>query len=273
MFLQSGPSVNEPEVDVSIVTVATNIYLEYWKKMVRSAIANLPARRAQFVVFTDDPQSANVFASQYPESLFSVVGIPSYGWPEATLYRYKLINDNASRISGSIVVHVDADMLFVSNAELLTVDSDESCVTLVKHPGYRRPLGLRRLEFYLRSPSFLIKDVLMRIRLGALGSWETNPLSSAFVPRSRRQTYVAGGLWWGHQAAILSMCASLADRTKVDDSTGIVAKWHDESHLNWFAATHTVRITDSGYCFAEGYLNLADVAPVIVASVKEQQTR
>lgn len=260
-------------VEYSIVTIATNVYLDYWRTMVESAESNLDANGLQFVVFTDDPDAAHTFALQHPASQFSIVKVPPYRWPEATLYRYTVIAENADKILGATVAHVDADMTFRSRARLALGSDGTSAITLVKHPGFRRPRGNSRMRYYLASPLKLVTDAFNWLHIGSLGAWETNRRSLAYVPRRRRDTYVAGGFWWGPRDELIGMCRTLGERVTADESAGIIARWHDESHLNWYASTHPVSIADSEYCYADGYRNLLDIEPIVVATMKTVLTR
>jgi len=103
------------------------------------------------------------------------------------------------------------------------------------------------------------------VRVGGLGSWETKPESLAFVPRQLRKQYVCGGTWMGRGQELLSMIHELAAHTRTDLDAGRVAVWHDESHLNWFAANNATSILGSEYCYAPGFPNLADLSPRIIA--------
>ena len=64
------------------------------------------------------------------------------------------------------------------------------------------------------------------------------------------------------------MIDELANRTRRDLQRGVVAIWHDESHLNWFASYHAHELLDSEKCYAEGLPNLKDLIPEIIAVEK-----
>lgn len=260
--------------EICIATVATNIYLEYWMAMVDSAAQHLRcAGRPTFVVFTDRIGEAAEFARRGNLDV-NVVAIPPLAWPQATLYRYKLISEHAKEFKSDLVAHMDADMLFRSPVQVSRMKKlAGQGIVVVRHPGYRRP-GFRLLpSLYARHPGMALQDLVNYARQGGRGSWETDRRSAAFVPRSLRKCYVAGGAWWGSASAVLAMCTELDSRTRADESSGLIAKWHDESHLNWFAANNPIEIVGSEYCYAEGYANLADIQPVIEAVTKSARTR
>jgi len=253
--------------DVAVLTVATNRYIDYWKQMVQSAERLLaPGSNLTFYVFTDHPDEAREFGYSLSRSRIVPITTSSLGWPDATLLRYELFRESWDQVQGDVVIHLDADMYFFSET-ILSPDPGEwqGGIALVRHPGYRRPNLSRRLKLYLGAPQMLGGDLKMWLRLGALGSWETSRDSVAYVPRQQRCTYVCGGTWMGLREPLGIMISELADRTRSDLERGIVATWHDESHLNWFASTHTHELLGSEKCFAQGYRNLEDLIPEIMA--------
>jgi hypothetical protein len=49
-----------------------------------------------------------------------------------------------------------------------------------------------------------------------------------------RSVYWQGCLWGGRSEAVLQMVEELRLRTNLDAARNIIAKWHDESHMNRF---------------------------------------
>lgn len=252
--------------DVAILTVATNLYFDYWKQMVQSAEQYLaPGSKLTFYVFTDQSDEARKFGDTLLRSKIVPVVTPSLGWPEATLLRYELFRDSWDQVQGEVVIHLDADMLFVSETTLNPGPTEwKGGIALVRHPGYRRPRLSKRPKFYLGAPQVLVWDLKRWLRLGGLGDWEVSQNSLAYVPRKQRHTYVCGGTWMGLREPLGVMIGELATRTRSDLQRGVVAIWHDESHLNWFASTHNHELLDSEKCYVEGYPNLNDLIPEIM---------
>lgn len=253
--------------DVAIITVATNRYIKYWKQMVESADRLLaPGSILTFYVFTDQVREARLIEQTLSRSRVVPILIPPLGWPDATLLRYQLFCEAWEQIQESLVIHLDADMYFSAEVNIEEAPYRwPGGLALVRHPGYRRPGLVNRLWFYVTVPKMLIADLRMRLRIGALGSWESSPTSLAYVPRHLRKTYVCGGTWMGAREPLGRMIQELANRTRKDLDRGVIATWHDESHLNWFASTHPHRLLDSEKCYASGYKNLRDLRPEIIA--------
>jgi len=261
---------------VAVLTVATNLYINYWRSMAESADRLLsPGTSLTFYVFTDQPDKAKLAAESFTRSHVVPILIPPLGWPEATLLRYELFDQSWGLIQEDLVIHLDADM-FVSSKTMFRPAPTEwpNGLAFVRHPGYRRPSLSKCLSLYLHSPKMLQGDIKLWLRLGALGNWETSRDSRAYVPRRLRQTYVCGGTWMGLREPLGRMIKVLADRTREDLDRGIIATWHDESHLNWFASGHAHQLMDSQKCYAPGYENLSDIWPEIIAVDKgDDRTR
>ncbi len=62
--------------------------------------------------------------------------------------------------------------------------------------------------------------------------YERRPESLAFIPREQGTRYYAGGFIGGEVKAFFRMAEAIAHNVDVDSQNGILALWHDESHLN-----------------------------------------
>jgi hypothetical protein len=84
--------------------------------------------------------------------------------------------------------------------------------------------------------------------------------------------YVCGATWFGKRNSIIDLCISLSLRIKEDLSRDILAKFHDESHLNWFAANSAFSLVDPKFCYDENYPQLGGIKPTLVAVDKSKVT-
>ena len=217
-------------------------------------------------IFTD--QVATVNRMKLNSKKIEIISheIPPLGWPEATMLRYELFTNFQESIQGDVLVYMDADMLvhrsFQKDIEL-AMKSDQ--IALVAHPGYWRPAGLERLKLYLGHPKMLLRDILMKIRLGGLGSWETRLAYSAFVPRRKRRDYVCGGIWLGPREKFLALCKTLARESAKEANDGRIPIWHDESYLNKWAIENRYLLISSKLCFDPLYPQLSSIEKVVEA--------
>jgi hypothetical protein len=104
-----------------------------------------------------------------------------------------------------------------------------------------------------------------------IGAWETNKKSLAYTPRKLRKTYVHGAIWFGKRDAFIHMCGILSKRTQLDLERSVIAKWHDESHLNWYVANHKVTVLDNRFSGVKHYKHLKGL-PAYITSVDKQLT-
>jgi len=89
-----------------------------------------------------------------------------------------------------------------------------------------------------------------------LGTPETDSRSTAWMPPDRsRPCYWAGGFNGGCFEDFMSMSKEITNRVNVDFSNGIIAVWHDESHLNAYLSerSENVKTLEPSYCYPESW--------------------
>lgn len=260
---------------IGVMSVATNIYFEYWKKMVESADKNtVRTDRITFFVFTEQVEKVQEFADSLNNVDVRGFEISPYGWPDATLLRYQIFDQHYSSITTDVLMHLDADMIFASNPwERIRQLISKNEICLVLHPGYWRIKGFRGSIFYMTHPIIAYKDFRMKIRLGGVGAWETRPESAAYVPKELRKQYFCGGSWFGPRALIGSLLQVLSNQVSRDSKSALIAKWHDESHLNQWAIVNQHNSCSPELCFDGTYPQLKNLTPGIIAVRKTEMTR
>lgn len=248
--------------------VATNEYLSRWFDTAVSLeqSAFLGCKNVSIHLFTNRLQEAQNWAPFNLRRIKLVLHqIDAWGWPEATLFRYQFIDDSSDALCEDILMYLDSDMQVIQDfaTEVFTSDWNEG-LALVQHPGYYRNSGLRGFYDYLTNPKMLLRDKLYLIRGNSgLGAWEENRESSSFVEPSKRKTYVHGAVWFGRRRPFLKMCRVLATNVSKDLEIGYIARWHDESHLNWYYATRPCTVLDVRYSWFKGFKNLRNINPLI----------
>jgi len=253
---------------IGILSIATNDYLKYWKEMAKSIdISTQGKNKVTLHLFTDQPEIAESFAATLGKCKVKIYKIPSLGWPDATLLRYRIFNQHIEKLTEDILMYLDADMLVSTDLpEEIESMCDLENISLVSHPGFWREKGLtRRTLLYVQNPKLAISDLRLRISVGGLGSWESNNASKAFVPRSKRKNYVCGGTWLGPNNLIKKLIAELFVQVEEDRRNNVIAVWHDESHLNAWASKNNYKKLSPRYCHDATYIQLRNVSPGITA--------
>jgi hypothetical protein len=264
-------AMEDRKLSVAFVTIATNKYVWYWKNLIISADLNLKNDiNYMFHVFTDQPDFCKKVEESAKNVEVRIHQIRPLVWPEATLLKYETINNAKELINAEIVVHIDADSVICEDLSSSFLNRNwQNGVALVSHPGFWRPKGIKLMRFYFLNISFLIKDLYKTLKIGGLGTWDINPISTAYVARSRRKKYVCGGIWMGEKAPLFRMMEELSQQTKTNLDNGIQAKWFDESHLNNWAAFNESTVLTPNFCFAQEYKNLEGFMPSIIAVDKK----
>lgn len=246
---------------VGILMIATNDYIERWKSVACDLEINafIDIHTVTIHLFTNEVEKAQSFAESHIKRIKVLIHeIEGWGWPEATLLRYKFFNEFSELVNEDFLVYLDSDMRVVGDFSPVTkILSAQDGVGVVQHPGYFRPSGLERIKIYLKLPRMALSDFKVgMLNSWSLGAWETNKSSQAFVPRSERAHYVHGAIWFGFRSDFLRLCATLAERIELDLAKGYIALWHDESHLNNYITNNPHRIIDNRLSYVFDYPQL-----------------
>jgi len=267
---------NVENYDLSVFSIATGKYIDFWIDLCASAGTEMLKNNSiQWVIASDSLEKIPNDINEILGNRLTKIQIASFGWPQATLLRYQIIYENSRQILGQHFLFLDADMRFVDNLwfeKITKVKKTKSDIHLVQHPGFYRPKKNRLVVFYLINLRYTVKDLWLQIKTGALGSWEKDYNSLAYVPRRLRKNYVCGGCWFGKRQEILQMCELLSDRVAKDEKKGKIAIFHDESHLNWFASHNTFELESPEFCFEPTYPQLRNIHPIIEAVNKGEHS-
>lgn len=208
-------------IKTGLLIIATNKYIDFLPNLIESADKFfLPNNDVEYFVFTDQ-EDLNLKSDRK----ITVLKTEHKQWPWMTLGRYKIFNDNKSTLKNKdYLFYCDVDMLFCDTVgdEILS----ERVATL--HPGFN----------------------------GGRGTPETNPNSLACVYPFEKMQYFAGGFNGGSSDTYLKMCEKLSKNIKTDHDNGVIAIWHDESHMNrYFIDNPPTKILGVEYCTPSNSIN------------------
>jgi hypothetical protein len=253
---------------VAFFSIATNGYLDYLVELQESADRNfLFANSVDWFVMTDDPEALLLKSRAFLRIKVKPIRVSSMAWPLPTLLRFEMILQLPELLDYEYIAYIDADMKIVaeiSESELNRI-TDAEQISVVNHPGFYRPRGIDLVMFYLSNPLKFFKDSKIRLFSGGLGSWERHRESTAYVPRDKRRLYLCGGFWLGPSHLIAEMSKNLSEQINRDINNGVMAIWHDESHLNQYFASRSFKLLNPSYCFDPNYKNLRSLQPIIYA--------
>lgn len=242
---------------VGFFTIATNQYVHMLTAQLDAIAADIKEKNWHYVVATNHVSILYEFAED--RSLLAhltIVECPAYRFPLASMLRFKYI---ASRMGEfDFICYIDCDMAIENPSLLHRAITDSESVCLVRHPGWARDFGI---PVPLKET---LVELLFRITRGGLGGWERRRKSDAHVPRRLRETYVAGGIFFGPSKQLIEMASKCDVWMDNDLKRGLVARVHDESYLNRWATLNTHITLGPEFCFTE-YPWLPDLKVVVRA--------
>lgn len=148
--------------------------------------------------------------------------ISSYGFPEATLYRYAIMTSREYECD--YIYYLDVDYLIVNEIDEEIFGDG---LVAVLHPGFFSGVN-------------------------GYGSWCDDKESNAYTFPENRKRYYCGGTQGGssehYYRAMQKMAREIAD----DEKRGVKAEWNDEQHWNrLLSELKSFKVLDSGYCMVE----------------------
>jgi histo-blood group ABO system transferase len=214
--------------------MATGRYIEFVEPLLKSADSFfLIDHEVTYFVFTDGKID---FADRIARPIVRIEQ-KRVGWPYDTLMRLPIYASHAD-------YYKDMDYLYAIDADMLFVD----------HVG-DEILGERVGALHLAF-------------IGRRGTYETNAQSAAYIAPHEGVYYFAGGFNGGTRDGFMHMAQVITERINEDRDHGIIAVWHDESHINrYFIDFEPTIVLSPSYCFPED--KIGQYHPRILALVKD----
>lgn len=213
---------------IGILYICTGKYVVFWKDFYLSAERYFfqdGSSSREYYVFTDSP---SIYGEEKNEHIHRIYQ-KSLGWPGNTLMRFHMFLRIEERLK------TETDYLYYFNANLrfqCPVDMD-----MLPPDGGNELVGTQHPCFHMKAnPEF---------------TYERNESSRAYIPYGMGVNYYAGGLQGGRTDAYLRLCRTIRSWTDTDLSNGIVAIWHDESHLNRYFLENPPFVLSPAYCYVE----------------------
>ena len=253
------------EKRITLLSVATNDYLDRWKNLINQLSNDIKMKNWSWVLLTDSTKEAAEYARSLGlERHISIMSVLPFGFPLASMIRYPAILAHCG--PEGWICYLDADMEIEDpDAFDLAVRSSQE-VNVVSHPGYTRPKGIDS-SLGIRQN---IENIVLQIRTGGLGTWETRSRSMAFVPRAKRLAYAQAAIFFGPGKKIQKLCSDCWEWTEVDLNNGLIPIWHDESYLNRWITENNHTLLGPEFCFFD-FPWLSGLRPIVRALHKNAQ--
>ncbi len=213
------------ETRIAILYICTGPYAVFWNDFYESfQLRFLPKCKKDYFVFTDKDDLCN-------KDNVHLIHILHQDWPYNTLMRFEIFLKVKQELAAfDYIYFFNANMKCnktIMEQEILPDVSRGERIAVVIHPLYKNTKS-RHCPF------------------------ERNPNSKAYVPYTYKNKYIMGSLNGGEAKTYLSLISKLAYNTKVDLKRDLVAKVHDESHLNAFIAKQlpeTIKYLSPSYVY------------------------
>lgn len=212
---------------IGILYIATGRYICFWEEFYKTATQFLfPKHDVHYFVFTD----ANSVEFEENENVTKIFA-QSSKWPISVCDKY------ATLLSGK-EYYKDCDYLFHFNANMKFIAPIEDEL-LPKEENEYVCVG-EWLNHKLRGEADKFP-------------YERNPESSAYIPYGEGKHYYMGGVHGGRTQEYISMCEALEKSIRKDFNNGIIALWHDESHINKYFLDKNPYIIPPEYAYPENW--------------------
>lgn len=208
---------------IGILYICTWKYDVFWKDFYISCEKYfLKNHEKHYFVFTD---SEKIFDSENNKNIH-IFEQKNIWWPYNTLMRFHIFLSQKEELK-------KMDYLFFCNANLEIkkeiwdeILSNDEWLIMTQHFWY-----------YNKSNKKF--------------TYDRNVKSTAYIKKWEWKIYVAGWFNWWTSKAFLEMCKDLSENIDIDKKNGIIALWHDESHLNKYILTHRYKLLPPAYLYPE----------------------
>ena len=192
-----------------VITVLGPSYATFLQRMITSVDKYfMIGQNVTYFLFTDD---LSLGAKINTTRRIVAIKVKDKGWPCNTLLRFGSISTHRNQLTG---------MHF-----LYSLDVDVHLENRV---------GVEILEYLVAT-----LHVLYYLGPRTSFTYDTNPLSTAYINKSEGEYYFIGAFFGGCRDAVIQMAETIERNIKKDiKEQRYIARWHDESHLNRYLIDH-----------------------------------
>lgn len=232
---------------IAIVYICTGKYSIFWKNFYETSEQYLyPSIDKDYFVFTDDD---NLISQYDTTSNVKVYFQKHAGWPYDALLKFNtfcVIQD----------VLLGYDYCYYWNANTFFVREVTSDV----------------IPFPTKEQGLVLWRHTMRYECNSSDDFEAerNPNSTAYIAPNTPCREYGAGFFGGTAEAFVAMSQILRDDTATDLSRGIIAIWHDESHLQNYALSHSCVEVPRYIICSEEFVHTCATPPYAIFANKQR---
>lgn len=216
MQVQLNPplhSTTKNKPTIGILYIATGRYTIFWEEFYRSAERYfIPECEKHYFVFTDHPEHIK------HQGNVSFYHQEKLGWPYDTLMRFDIFLKAEEKLHKMDYLYFfNSNIEFIDTITLDAFTSQEQALLGILHPG-----------FWDKGPQDF--------------TYDRTPQCRAYIPQGAGYKYFMGGGNGGEAKRFIRLIKELSQRIQADLNEGIIALWHDESHLNRYYYEHHTEV-------------------------------
>ncbi len=212
---------------IGILYIATGKYACFWEGFYLSAEKYLfPDDEKHYFIFTDSPEIKGDNVTVFHREC--------QGFPADSLFRFDMflsIKDELAKMDYLYFLNSNAEFKARVDREAIPDEKENFLLG-----------ALSPMESIRKYPPLLF-------------TYERNKKSLAYIPPHQKGAYhyYMGGFNGGRTPEYLKMCETLARNIHTDYDNGIIARFHDESHINRYFREYPPRILGKEFSVFEGW--------------------
>jgi hypothetical protein len=195
----------DPSLTIGIFSIFIDTYVQFYEKFINNMERRFLPKYKKYYYIVTDKTDIKILNDR---TFFYFTD--KIGWPYETLYRYKyyLQFNHEDRIKADVTYFLNSNALCTQILKSRILPDDSGYIFTI-HYVYKK---------------FTYKDL----------PFEKNKNSTAYTPyiTNKEYTYYGGGFFGAQTEKFEKLCIDLEKNTIEDESNGVIARWHDESHLN-----------------------------------------
>lgn len=213
---------------IGILYICTGPYYLFWKDFYESFEKYfLPNYNKKYFIFTD----AESLYGEDKKNVFKL-SLEPQPWPLITLLRFNTFLRVEEQLK-------ECDYVMFSNANMI-------CDTEITEDEFLPRESMGENLFFTIHPGYSGKSKIKY-------PYDRNKKSHAYIPYNCGKKYVIGAMFGGKSENFIEMSKILKSNIEEDLKKNVIAKWHDESHINHYIVNRKdVRFLSSEYCYPYG---------------------
>lgn len=207
---------------IAIITIATGKYSDLFANFKNKLQQYfLPNKQTDIFLFTDNLNIGHELS----------IYIPHLPWPLCTLLRFYHINHHKDRFKDyDYIYYLDVDMIANSLIDDVILPNNNEIIC-VKHYWCNKSVDQYE-NTNMKSTAYVNSDELFKYE------------------------YCQACFFGARTNSFLEMSDILNENINIDLKNNIIAKWHDESHLNKYILSHPHKSLHQGYAHPINFPNV-----------------